>query len=45
MFPLVQDDDDVARLDPWLLVSLSVENNLLTISHSCQREIDSSCMC
>lgn len=35
MFPLIQDDDDITWLYSWLLVSLSMENNLLSISHSC----------
>lgn len=35
MFPLIQDDDDITWLYSWLLVSLSMENDLLSISHSC----------
>lgn len=35
MFSLVQDNDDVTWLNSRLLVSFSVENDLLTISHSC----------
>lgn len=37
MFSLVQHNDDVTWLKSWLLISLSVENQLLTISHSCGR--------
>lgn len=37
MFSLVQDDDDVTWLDPWLLVPLSMEHDLLSISHACGR--------
>lgn len=35
MLPLIQDDDDVSRLLARLLVSLPVENNLLSIFHAC----------
>lgn len=35
MFPLIQDNDDITWLYSWLLVSLSVEHDLLSIFHSC----------
>lgn len=41
MFTLVQHNDDIPWLKSWLLVSLSMENNLLAISHSCGIEVSS----
>lgn len=33
---LFQDQDEVSRLLPWLLVSLPLENNLISVFHACE---------